>query len=51
MGASESPFQSYKSIKANFAFHYFNLLILRFLSQSAKKTCLRFAILSYSEKL
>ena len=37
-------------VKANFAFRYF-ILLLRFRTQSAKKTCLRLAILSNSEKL
>ena len=49
MPASESPFQSYK-LKRNFVFRYFNLF-LSFRTQSAKISCQRFAILSYSEKL
>ena len=37
-------------VKANFVFRLFNLF-LSFRTQSAKKTCLRFAIFNFSEKL
>ena len=37
-------------LKANFVFRLFNVF-LRFRGQNAKKTCLRFAIFNFSEKL
>ena len=49
MRASESPFSKLQ-VKANFVFRQFNSF-LSFRAQSAKKTYLHFAILSYSEKL
>ena len=47
MRAPKSPFER---LPVNFVFRLFNVF-LRFRGQSAKKTCLRFAIFNFSEKL
>ena len=49
MRTPESSFESYKS-KANFVFRLLNVSF-SFRSQSAQKTCLRFAIFIFNEKL
>ena len=48
MRASKSPFQSYKSKRT---LSFANLIVPQFPDPGAKNSCLRFAIVNYSETL